>query len=233
MKHILGTDESGRDIFSRITGGARVSLAIGFFSVVISLFVGVAIGCAAGYCGGFIDIAAMRFVETCLSFPNFFLVMVIIALTSPAPEVIILVIGLTGWFKVAILTRNKFRSLKEREFITAVRVLGASDLKIVFKYLLPNISPHILVAATYGVGNAILIECSLSYLGVGIQEPLSSLGNMLYRGKNFILRGEAFWISLYPGLTILLILLAYNFLGDGLARILTPFSGEEEITEEN
>jgi len=229
--HLLGTDELGRDVLSRIAEGVKISLAIGCVSIVISIFVGMLVGCVSGYYGGFIDYVIMRFIEVCLAFPNFFLVMVIASLTTASTTVLTIVIGLTSWFKVAMLTRNKFRSLREKEFIVAAKALGLSDIKIILKYLLPNIFPHIMVAATYGIGNAILVECSLSYLGIGIQEPVPSLGNMLYHGKKFILRGEAFWLSLYPGLAILCILIGYHFLGDGLAKVLTPF--DKETLREN
>ncbi len=220
--HILGTDEFGRDMFCRIAGGVKVSLAIGLLSIAISLLVGVVIGMIAGYYGGILDTFIVRFIETFLAFPNLFLVMVIVALLGSTPLILVLTIGFSAWFKVAILTRTKFKSLVERDFVLAAKALGASDRKVIFSYILPNILPHIMVAATYGVGNAILTECTLSYLGVGIQEPIPSLGNMLYSGKKFILRGEFFWVSFYPGLAVLLILLGYNFLGDGLARLMTP-----------
>jgi len=226
-RHFLGTDELGRDVLSRIAAGVKISLAIGCVSIAISMFIGMFIGCVSGYYGAAIDYVIMRFIEVCLAFPNFFLVMVITSLTSASTTVLTIVIGLTSWFKVAMLTRNKFRSIKEKDFIIAAKALGVSDIKIILKYLIPNIFPHVMVAATYGVGNAILVECSLSYIGVGIQEPVPSLGNMLYHGKKFILRGKAFWLSLYPGLAILCILLGYHFLGDGLARVLTPFDKEK------
>ncbi len=218
--HWLGTDELGRDVFTRIIYGARVSLKVGFVSVTIAVLVGTVAGLCAGYYGGWIDQIIMRFVDIMLCFPSFFLILAVIALLDPSIWYIMAVIGLTGWMGVARLVRAEVLSLKEREFVLAARGIGASDLRIIFRHILPNAMSPVLVAATLGVAGAILTESALSFLGIGVQPPTPSWGNMLTAGKDYL--EFAWWLSLFPGLAILVTVMAYNLIGEGLRDALDP-----------
>ena len=214
LAHLLGTDPLGRDVLSRLIFGARISLSIGFIAVGIAVVVGSAVGAIAGFYGGWVDAVLMRLVDTLLSIPTIFLLLAVIAIVEPSIQIIMAVIGLTSWMGVARLVRAEILSLKEREFVLAARVLGASSWRQITKHLLPNAMGPVLVSATLGVGGAILTESVLSYLGLGVQPPTPSWGNILNEGR--VALGVAWWLTLSPGVCILVTVLAFNLLGEGL-----------------
>ena len=218
--HLFGTDALGRDVLSRVLMGAGISLKVGFFAVGISVLIGVFLGALSGYYGKLVDMVIMRFVDTMLCIPSFFLIITLIALFEPSIWIIMLVIGATSWMGVARLIRAEFLSLKRREFVLAARVAGASDLRIIFMHILPNALAPVLVYATLGIASAILVESSLSFLGIGVQPPTPSWGNILTEGKDNI--EIAWWLSLFPGLAILITVLGYNLLGEGIRDSLDP-----------
>jgi peptide/nickel transport system permease protein len=218
--HLLGTDELGRDVLSRMLYSTRISLLVGFVAVGISTSIGVFIGAIAGYYGGWIDTVLMRFVDIMLCFPTIFLILAVIALLEPSIWNIMIVIGITSWMGVARLVRAEFLTLKEREFVMASKAVGARDARIIFRHILPNALAPVVVSAVLGVGGAILVESGLSFLGMGVQPPTPSWGNMLTSGKDNI--EIAWWLSLYPGLAILITILGYNLLGEGLQDALNP-----------
>ena len=200
--------------------GARISMAVGFVSVGIAVMLGTLIGTVAAYYGGRVDEVMMRFVDLMLNFPRFFLLLTLIALLRPSIWVIMAVIGLTGWMGLARLVRGEILSLREREFVQGARALGAPDARIMFRHILPNALVPVLVSATLGVAGAILAESGLSFLGLGVQPPTPSWGNILIDGKANI--EIAWWLSVFPGLAILVTVLAYNLLGEGLRDALDP-----------
>jgi len=219
-RHWLGTDQVGRDVLSRMLYGARVSLAVGFVSVGIATAIGIALGSAAGYHGGTVDAAVMRLVDLMLVFPRFFLLLAVLAFLRPSIWTIMAVIGLTGWMGVARLVRAEFLALKEREFVVWSQAVGASGLRIVWRHILPNAMAPVLVAMTLGIPAAILTESGLSFLGLGVQPPHATWGNILNEGKDAIEIG--WWLSVYPGLAILVTVLSYNLLGEGIRDALDP-----------
>ncbi len=218
--HLFGTDDLGRDVLSRIIWGSRASLKVGFIAVGIAISIGTVLGSIAGFYGGTIDSLLMRFVDIMLAFPTFFLILAVIAIVEPSISTIMIIIGLTGWMDVARLVRAEFLTLKERDFVSAARAIGASDFRIIFRHIIPNALSPVFVAATFGVAGAILTESGLSFLGLGVQPPEPSWGNILTSGKDYIT--VAWWLSLFPGLAILITVLSYNLVGEGLRDALDP-----------
>ena len=218
--HPLGTDQLGRDVLSRMLYGARVSLAVGFVSVGIATMIGIALGAAAGYHGGTIDALVMRLVDLMLVFPRLFLLLAVLAFLRPSIWTIMAVIGLTGWMSVARLVRAEFLTLKEREFVVWSQSIGASSFRTIWRHILPNAIGPVLVAMTLGIPAAILTESGLSFLGLGVQPPHATWGNILNEGKDAIEIG--WWLSAYPGLAILVTVLSYNLLGEGIRDALDP-----------
>jgi peptide/nickel transport system permease protein len=226
LAHLLGTDQLGRDVFSRLIYGARISVEVGFISVSISLFIGIIIGAFAGYYAGLTDGFLMRFVDIMLTFPSFFLILAVSAILRPSIINIMIIIGLTSWMGVARIIRAEFMQNREKDYVLSAKAAGAPDLYIMFIEILPNVVAPILVSATLGIAGAILIQASLAFLGIGIMPPTPSWGGMLSRGKTYIM--VAWWLTLFPGIAILLTVLSFNLVGEAVRNALDPrYSAEK------
>uniref|UniRef100_A0A7C4JRB3 ABC transporter permease n=1 Tax=Thermodesulfobacterium geofontis TaxID=1295609 RepID=A0A7C4JRB3_9BACT len=220
FEHPLGTDLLGRDVLSRMIYASRISLEVSLVAVGISIGIGVFLGSLAGYLGGLVDQIISRFIDIMLCFPTIFLILAVIAYLEPSILTIMIVIGATSWMGIARLIRAEIMSLKERDFVLIAKVYGAGTFRIIFKHLLPNALPPIMVSASLGLGQAILIESALSFLGIGVQPPIPSWGNILIEGKETL--EVAWWLSIFPGLAILITVLAFTLLGETLQEILNP-----------
>lgn len=218
--HLLGTDQVGRDIFSRIIHGARISLAVGVSAVIVSLVVGVALGLVSGYLGGRVDSVIMTVVDVTLSFPQLLLALAFVAALGPSLVTIVVVLGLTGWERYARVVRAEVLALREKDFVEAARAMGASTPRMVVRHVLPNTFSSIIVLSTLQVAQAILQESALSFLGVGSGRTYPTWGQMIALGRDFV--SVAWWLPTFPGLAILVTVLAINLVGDRLRDALDP-----------
>ena len=220
MLHPLGTDQFARDVLSRLLYGARISLTIGFVAVSISITIGTLLGAISGFAGGKVDAVLMRFVDMVISFPRLVLLIAIIAFFEPSIFLIVAVLGLTQWPQPTRLVRGEVLSLREREFMQAGHALGFSRSRLILRHLIPNALAPVIVAATLGIGDTIVLEAGLSFLGLGVQPPTPSWGTMVADGRDNLV--GAWWISTFPGLAIVLVVLCFNLAGDGLRDALDP-----------
>jgi peptide/nickel transport system permease protein len=219
--HPFGTDIYSRDVLSRVLFGAQVSLMTGLLSVLVSISVGTAWGSIAGYLGGRVDAVMMRIIDACLSIPRILLLIVVISLWETLPlGALILLLGLTGWFGVSRIVRAEVMAVTAHEFVVSARALGADGVRLLVRHVLPNVISPLVVAATLGIGNVIILEAGLSYLGIGVQQPTASWGNIIQDGADQV--ASLWWISLFPGLAIVVTVMAFNTLGDALRDALDP-----------
>lgn len=217
---LFGTDQYGRDILSRVIYGSKISLSIGFLVVLISVSLGTIIGVSSGYFGGWADAVMMRIVDILIAFPALFLILIIIATFGNSIYLIVITLSFTGWMGVARIVRSQVLSLKEQEFILAAKSLGLSNVRIIFRHLAPNTLTPVIIAATLRIGSIILTEAGLSFLGLGVQPPTPSWGNIINEGRDSLL--NYWWISTFPGIAILTTVVCFNLIGDGVRDALDP-----------
>lgn len=216
----MGTDDLGRDLYTRILYGGRISILIGVLSAIVGTSLGAFIGAVAGYYGGRLDNILMRFTDIAYSIPTLPLLIVLSSFSGAAVPMMILIIGFLSWMPTARVVRGSVLSVKEKEYVESARMVGATDWVIIWQHILPNIAGPIIVGATLGVGNAIIIESSLSFLGLGVQPPIPTWGNMLMDSQSTMASKP--WLTIFPGMAILLVVLAVNYIGDGLHDALDP-----------
>ena len=219
----LGTDLAGRDMFSRLIYAGRVSLSVGLVAVSIYTAIGIILGALAGFYGGWVDSVVMRAADVFLSFPSLIIIITMASVLGPSIYNVMLAIGLLGWPPIARLLRGELLSLREREYAVAARAIGGSGKRVVFRHLFPNAMAPVIVAATFGIANAILLEAGLSFLGLGVQPPTASWGNMLTDAQSLTVLEGMPWLWLPPGVMIALAVLSINFIGDGLRDALDPY----------
>ena len=225
--HWLGTDENGRDVLARAIAGARTTMTVGLIAMVIAVVIGACVGSLGGYFGGWADAVLMRFTDGMMAIPYFFLVLIVVAVFGSSFRNILAAIGVTSWMVVARIVRGDVLRYRGLDFVLAARALGARSARILVRHIVPQAAPSIIVAATFGVANAILLESALSYLGLGIQAPQASWGNMLSNAQAYVWENPL--LPVYPGLLILVTVLAYNFLGDALRDALDPRYRESDV----
>jgi peptide/nickel transport system permease protein len=218
--HLLGLDDLGRDVFSRIVWGARVSLRVGFSVVIVASLIGVALGAMAGYFGGVVDMLVMRLCDILLAFPGILLAIALVAVLGPSLNNVILALATIGWVGYARLVRGQVLKVREMEYVTAARALGARSPRVIVLHVLPNVINPVIVMATLGLAGSILAEAALSFLGLGVQPPTPSWGAMLTAGRRYL--GLANHLAIFPGAAIMLAVMGLNFLGDGLIDALDP-----------
>lgn len=220
--HILGTDSAGRDVFSRVLHAGRVSLSVGLVAVSLYVLIGVILGGTAGFYAGWVDSVIMRFADMVLAFPSLIVIITIVALVGPSIYNIMIVIGCLGWPPIARLVRGTVLSLREREFVVAARASGAGSGRMLVRHIMPNAVAPVIVAASFGMAQAIILEAGLGFLGLGVQPPTPSWGNMLIDAQSFTVLENMWWLWVPPGVMIALAVLAINFVGDGLRDALDP-----------
>lgn len=221
-EHLLGTDELGRDVLTRLLYGGRVSLLVGVFATILQVAIGVTLGTLAGYFGGSIDAIIMRIVDIVMCFPFFIVAIALAAVVGPSVINLIIIIAILSWTDIARIVRSEVLSIKRRDFIMASKAIGFNNMDIITKHIIPNLLPSILVAITLAMANAILMEASLSFLGMGVKPPMPSWGNMLTAAQNMRTLSSEWWLWIPPGFMIITSVLAINFLGEGLRNKLDP-----------
>lgn len=220
--HLLGTDSAGRDVLSRLIYAGRVSLSVGVVAVSIYTVIGIVVGSLAGYYGRRVDGLLMRSADIVMAFPGLIIIITIASIVGPSIYNIMMIIGLLGWPLIARLVRGMFLSLREREYVIAARAIGASNQRIMFRHIAPNVMAPVMVAATFGTANAILLEAGLSFIGLGVQPPTASWGNMLNAAQTLTILDSMPWLWLPPGLAIAVTVLSLNFVGDGVRDAIDP-----------